>query len=77
MSDKTERDPRKQPIVGDVIQKGLMDGIRGTSGNGSLERQGKRFLVDFGYENAPGMVWFEIDLAIYDREEQEAERRRG
>lgn len=29
-----------------------------------LERQGKRFLVDFGYESAPALVWAEIDAYV-------------
>jgi hypothetical protein len=33
-----------------------------------LERQGKRFLVDFGYENAPAIVWREMDNLIYESE---------
>jgi hypothetical protein len=28
-----------------------------------LERQGKRFLYDFGYVNAPAIVWAELDRA--------------
>ncbi len=27
-----------------------------------LERQGKRFCIDFGYGNAPSMVWNEFDM---------------
>lgn len=26
-----------------------------------LERKGLRFCIDFGYENAPAMVWNELD----------------
>jgi hypothetical protein len=29
-----------------------------------LERQGKRFLYDFGYVNAPALVWDELDRAL-------------
>lgn len=31
-----------------------------------LERQGKRFGIDFGYQNAPALVWDELDDAIYE-----------
>ena len=33
-----------------------------------LQREGKRFCVDFGYQNAPDMVWDAMDREVESME---------